>query len=194
MITTDRPDIYHTLLRLRWVGIDKDTWDRTEVALMGLDKDLDRRASYGWYYEVLELGFKYHMNDIAAAIGLVQLAKLEAANARRREIAAHYDQAFADVDWIETPVVKSYAKSARHSYVIKTPYRDRLHIHLREKGIATGVHYMPVHLHPFYRSRFRATVPTAEAVWPRLLTLPLYPTLTDDQIAHVIESILCLPL
>jgi perosamine synthetase len=194
MITTDRLDLYHILQRLRWVGIDKSTWDRTEVALMELETGTRRYASYGWYYEVLELGFKCHMNDIAAVIGLAQLDKLEAANARRSEIVASYNDAFAEVDWIETPVVKDYAQSAHHNYVIRTPWRDRLHLYLREKGIATGVHYMPVHLHPYYRTRFKAAVPVTEEIWPRLLTLPLYPALTDQEVEYVIESIIEMPL
>jgi perosamine synthetase len=194
MITTDRLDIYRALKRLRWMGIDKSTWDRTEIALMELETGIRRYASYGWYYEVMALGYKYHMNDIAAVIGLAQLAKLDAANARRREIVARYNEAFADVDWIETPVVNSPARSAHHNYVIKTPHRDQLHLYLRKKGIATGVHYMPVHLHPFYRARFEAHVPVAEDVWTRLLTLPLYPALTDQEVDYVIESVVDLPL
>jgi perosamine synthetase len=176
------------------VGIDKSTWDRTEVALMELEAGTRRYASYGWYYEVMELGFKCHMNDIAAVIGLAQLAKLEAANARRQEIVARYNEAFSDVDWIETPIVKPYAKSAYHAYVIKTPCRDRLNLYLREKGIATGVHYMPAHLHPYYRTRFKAHVPVVENIWSRLLTLPLYPSLTDDEVGYVIESIKNMPV
>lgn len=194
MITTDRLDLYRRLRRLRWVGIDKSTWDRTEMALMELETGTRRYASYGWYYEVLELGYKCHMNDIAAVIGLAQLDKLERANARRHAIAARYDERLGDLEWIETPVIKAYAQSARHNYVIQTPYRDKLHLYLREKGIATGVHYMPVHLHPYYRTRFKAVVPVTEAVWPRLLTLPLYPDLTDDEVQYVIESIRGMPL
>jgi perosamine synthetase len=190
MITTDRLDIYRALQRLRWVGIDKSTWDRTEVALMELETGTRRYASYGWYYEVLELGYKCHMNDIAAVIGLAQLRKLEAANARRGEIAARYNEAFAGVDWIQTPVVREYAKSAHHNYVIQTPHRDQIHLALREQGIATGVHYMPAHLHPYYRGRFKASVPITEEIWPRLLTLPLYPALTDPEVAYVIDAIL----
>jgi len=194
MITTNRLDLYRILQRLRWVGIDKSTWDRTEVALMELETGTRRYASYGWYYEVLELGFKCHMNDIAAVIGLAQLAKLDAANARRGEIVARYNDALGGLDWIQIPVLKENVKSAHHNYVIQTPYRDRLHLFLREKGIASGVHYMPVHLQPYYRIRFKATVPVTETVWPRLLTLPLYPALTDDQVEYVIESICEFPV
>jgi perosamine synthetase len=172
------------------VGIDKSTRERTEVALMELETGTRRYASYGWYHEVLELGYKFHMNDIAAVIGLAQLAKLGGANARRGEIVARYNAAFADVDWIETPVVKPCAKSAHHNYLIKTRYRDKLHLFLRQRGIATGVHYMPVHLHPCYRSRFKAAVPVAEGIWSRLLTLLLHPALTDREVDDVIGSTL----
>ena len=134
------------------------------------------------------------MNDITAVIGLAQLDKLDAANARRSEIVARYNAAFLGVDWIETPALKEYAQSAHHNYVIQTPCRDRLHLYLREKGIATGVHYMPVHLHPYFRARFKAAVPVTEETWPRLLTLPLYPDLTDRQVEYVIKSILEMPL
>jgi len=160
---------------------------------MELKTGTRRYASYGWYYEVTELGYKCHMNDIAAVIGLAQLVKLDKANARRREITARYNEAFADVDWIETPVEKPYVKSACHNYVIKTPYRDKMNLHLKEKEIATGVDYMPVHLHPYYRGKFEADVPVTDSVWAKLITLPLYPSLTDAEVECVIESILSIP-
>lgn len=194
MVTTDRLDLYRSLQRLRWVGIDKSTWDRTEVALMEIETGVRRYASYGWYYEVLELGYKCHMNDIAAVIGLAQLDKLDAGNARRSDIAARYNEAFENVEWIQRPVIKDGVTSAQHNYVIQTAYRDQLHLFLREKGIATGVHYMPVHLQPYYRTRFKANVPVTEEVWPRLLTLPLYPALSDDEVEYVIQSIQSLPI
>jgi perosamine synthetase len=193
MVVTNRIEMVRALHRLRWVGIDKSTWDRTEESLMELETGTRRYASYSWYYEVHELGYKYHMNDIIAAIGLVQLRKLEAANARRRQIVDRYNRAFEGVDWIECPPEKEYTRSACHNYVIKTPYRDTLNLHLKSKNIATGVHYMPIHLQPYYRKQFRAVLPVAEQVWTQLLTLPLYPDLTDDEVEYVIESILSLP-
>jgi perosamine synthetase len=193
MVTTDRVEIFRALRQLRWVGIDKSTWDRTEESTMELESGIRRYASYGWYYEVHDLGYKYHMNDIAAVIGLVQLSKLEKANARRREIVERYNRAFEGVDWIERPIEKEYVRSALHNYVIKTPYRDKLNLYLKEKGIATGVHYMPIHLQPYYRKQFNVTLPVAERIWTQLLTLPLYPDLTDKEVNFVIESILDLP-
>ena len=189
MVTTNRVEILRALKQLRWVGIDKSTWDRTEEALMELESGTRRYASYGWYYEVHALGYKYHMNDIAAAIGLVQLGKLKRANARRREIVQQYHHALEGLDWIERPVEKEYTRSAWHNYVIKTPHRDRLNLYLKEQGIATGVHYMPAHLQPYYRRQSRVTLPVSERVWVNLLTLPLYPDLTDDEVAYVATAI-----
>lgn len=189
MVTSNRVEVVHALRRLRWVGIDKSTWDRTEHATMELETGTRRFAEYGWYYEVHELGYKYHMNDIAAAIGLVQLGKLEGANARRREIAQRYNRAFSDLDWLATPVLRDYALSATHNYAIKTRFRDDLNLHLRDCGIASGVHYMPIHLQPYYRQRKRVVLPTAERMWTNLLTLPLYPGLSDSQVDYVIESV-----
>jgi perosamine synthetase len=80
--------------------------------------------------------------------------------------------------------------SACHNYVIRTPYRDELNLYLRDQGIATGVHYMPIHLHPYYRKNdYGADVPIAEEVWKNLLTLPLYPDLTNKEVATVIDAI-----
>jgi len=190
MVTTNRIELVRALKRLRWCGIDKSTWERTEEGLMELETGTRRYATYGWYYEVHELGYKYHMNDIAAAIGLVQLGNLEKMNARRREIVARYNAAFEGVSWIERPVEKEHVQSALHNYVIKTPYRDELNVCLKEKGIATGVHYMPIHLQPYYRERCKVTLPVAEAIWTKLLTLPLYPDLTDEQVDYVIKAIM----
>ena len=190
MITTDRVEIAHSLKQLRWVGIDKSTWERTEEGLLELKSGLRRYAKYGWYYEVHELGYKYHINDILAALGLVQLRKLDAANTRRRRIVERYQQAFHDVAWITCPVEKEYTHSAWHTYVIKTPYRDELNVYLLDKGIVTGVHYLPLHLQPYYRKQYKLSLPVAEKVWTQLLTLPLYPDLTDQEVDYIIEQIL----
>jgi len=181
MITTDIAELGGILKRLRWLGIDKGTWERT-----GDGPDF---TSYGWYYEVLDLGFKYHMNDITAALGLVQLQRLEANNKRRREIAAQYQWGLNEISWVECPIEKEYISSAWHNYVIKTPHRDALHIFLRDKGISTGVHYVPIHLHPYYQEWFRTILPIAEKVWTQLLTLPMYPDLTDHDVADILGAI-----
>lgn len=176
MITTNDEKVYKRLLKLRWCGISKDTWSR------------DKNKKYSWYYNVEEAGFKYHMNDINAVIGLVQLEKLNWMNGRREAISQMYNQAFNDLDWVETPVVKNYAKSARHNYVIKTPYRDQLNVYLQKKGISTGVHYFPNNLYKMYKKYSRQT-PVSDKIWKKLLTLPLYPDLTKKQIRFIIKTI-----
>lgn len=144
--------------------------------------------TYGWYYEVEELGYKYHLSDIPAAIGIVQLQKLDNMNLRRRELVRIYNKELSKNAWITTPVERDYVSSACHNYVVKTAFRDRLNIFLKEKGIATGVHYMPAHLHPVYRG-IPAEVPKTEIIWRQLLTLPLYPDLSDKELAYIIRSI-----
>lgn len=177
MVTVRDPEMDRHLRRLRWCGIDKDTWDRSEV---------DRK--YSWYYTVQELGFKYHMNDINAAIGLVQLGKLERSNARRREIVKYYNERFADLDWLELPVEKSYTCSALHNYVVKLDRRDDLIAYLQERRISAGVHYIPNHLYSIYR-KYKADVPVTERVWRRLVTLPLYPGMTNEDVERVVEAV-----
>jgi len=177
MITVSDSGQDSRLRCLRWCGIDKNTWDRSEV---------DQK--YTWYYTVQELGYKYHMNDINAAIGLVQLEKLDRANARRREIVKYYNDRFTDLDWLETPVEKSYAESAHHNYVVKLDRQDDLIVHLMEKRISTGVHYMPNHLYSMYR-KFKADVPVTERVWRRIVTLPLYPGMTDGDVERVVSAV-----
>jgi perosamine synthetase len=189
MVTTNRVEVMQALRKLRWVGIDKSTWDRTEETGATMRAGIRRYAKYSWYYEVNDLGYKYHMNDISAAIGLVQLGKVEAANDRRREIAAQYTEMLGDLDWVETPVTRPYAFSAQHNYVIKTPYRDALREHLSKQGISTGVHYMPIHLHPYYRRQSWMTLPVIEETWVKLLTLPLFPDLTDQQVQYIVDAI-----
>ncbi len=177
MITTNDENLYKELKKLRWVGIDKDTWDRS------FPKD------YSWQYSVDRLGFKYHMNDITAVIGLAQLKVLEEHNLIRREYAQKYDKAFKDVDWIETPVEKDYAYSARHNYVVKVPARNELNEYLRAKGISTGVHYEPIHHFKVFGNA-KADVPVTERVWPKLLTLPLYPGITEEEFEKVVSEII----
>jgi len=188
MLTTNRDDRRTAYDRLKWVGIDRGTWDRTLPREDSAYDDLRQFARYGWYYEVHGLGYKYHMNDITAAIGLCQLAKLPDGNARRREIAATYRAALAGITWIELPLEHSYTRSAQHNFVIKSPYRDALNTALMQAGISTGVHYMPIHLQPYYRST-HTTLPVAEQVWRTLLTLPLYPSMTASDVDRVIDGI-----
>ena len=177
MVTVQGEELDKRLRRLRWMGITKDTWSR-----------VDDVSKYSWYYNVEELGFKCHMNDIAGAIGLVQLAKLERTNARRREIVMRYNEAFADLGWLERPVEKEYARSAMHNYVVKLEDRDRFMTYLQEKGIATGMHYIPNHLYNMYRPYY-LPLPVTERVWKKLVTLPLFPDLTDENVDYIVNVI-----
>lgn len=179
MITTDDTQIYERLKKLRWLGISKDTFSREEH---------DNRR-YSWYYNVEEIGYKYHMNDIQAALGLVQLAKLEKTNKRRAEIVAQYNEGLKNSDWIERPVKKDYMnKPACHNYVIKCDHRDELNDYLKQQGISTGVHYVPSNHYEMYRD-CRGKTPVSSDVWKRLLTLPLFPDLTDSEAGKVIDAI-----
>ena len=164
--------------RLRWLGIDKGTWDRT---------NLDR--SYWWEYNVDEIGLKSHLNDISAAIGLVQLKKLDAANQRRREIVGMYRDGLKYISEIEMPPADdSDFLSSWHLCEIKAQNRDELSIYLRDKGINTGVHYKPIHLYRCYGNR--PLLPIAEKMFPMILTLPLYPGLSDEEVCYVIDEII----
>ena len=177
MITTNDSEVYKRLLKLRWLGITKDTWARE-------DKD----KNYSWYYDIEEVGYKYHMNDITAALGLVQLSKLDKMNSRRNEITDKYNKGFADLDWIETPMLKSHSKSACHNYVIKLDKRDELNIFLKERGISTSVHYIPNNHYKMYKT-CRGETPVCEKVWKKLLTLPLFPDLKDSEVNMIIEQV-----
>jgi len=164
------------LRKLRWLGITKDTWSR------------ETKTQYSWYYTVEEVGFKYHMNDIPAAIGLVQLARLDEMNARRAAWAARYDEALAPLAWIQRPIVEPNTRPDWHNYVIQTDHRDDLNAYLAERGIATGVHYIPNNHYEMYK-KCRGKTPVSERIWKRLLTLPLYPDLTEEDFGRIIAAI-----
>lgn len=187
MITTNNADAAARLRRLRWAGITKDTWSRLET--VSKDKKKSYKG-YGWYYEVTELGYKCHMNDIMAALGLVQLNKLEAANKKRRKLAALYTKELSNLPGIECPVVRPGIITSQHNYVIRCDQRDELHLYLRGHNISSGVHYVPLYLHPFYRKLYpKVHLPVTEKEWLRLLLLPLYPQLTLKKQADVIKAI-----
>jgi len=178
MLTTDDEEMAARLKRLRWMGISRDTWERFRTGT-------NRRA---WEYDVEEVGYKFHMNDLNAAIGLVQLGKLEAANAQRREIALQYASAFFDLDWFEPPVERPEVRSAYHAYVARVADRDGLVDHLAERQIDASVYYKPNHLYSLY-SPFRRPLPVTEAVWQRLITLPLFPSMTQEQVDQVVQAV-----
>lgn len=177
MITAFKESFDSKLRELRWLGITKGTWDRTKEGEV-----------YAWQYWVKELGFKAHLNDIASAIGLVQLERLEELNHKRRETIEKYNILFHDIDWLKTPVEREYVKSSWHVYHIKLNERDRLISYLKKNGVAPGVHYYPIHMHPFYKN-YNATCPVAEKVWKQIVSLPLYPDMTEEEFDKVTNLI-----
>ncbi len=166
------------LREMRWLGISKDTYARTS-----------KENVYAWQYSVEELGYKYHMHDIAAAMGLVQLKRLEENNNKRREIAERYSEAFSSCPAIEIPEEKEFARSSWHIYPIKVERRDGLIGYLKEHGIAPGVHYYPIHLHPYYADEGH-DCPVAERIWRRILSLPIFPDLSESDQDRIIECVL----
>lgn len=160
------------LRRLRWCGISRATYDRVG----------DR---YVWDYDIPELGDKMHWNDIQAAIGLVQLERLDAMNARRRQIAERYTAELGDV--CETPL--DHRQHTWHLYVIRVHAAERepLMAALAKAGVYTGVHYKPVtEFAPF---RDQPTPPVTAREWQRCVSLPIYADLTDDEQSRVIEAV-----
>ncbi|OGQ00120.1 MAG: UDP-4-amino-4,6-dideoxy-N-acetyl-beta-L-altrosamine transaminase [Deltaproteobacteria bacterium RBG_19FT_COMBO_60_16] len=184
MVTTDDPDLAKRMRLFRNHGITTD--------------HRQREASGSWFYEMVDLGYNYRLTDFQCALGASQLGKLPVWVLRRREIAARYDAAFADAPGIRPLAVRPDAYHAYHLYVIRLearePGKDRAAIFrsLREAGIGVNVHYIPVHLHPYYRKRFGTRpgdCPVAEAAYERILSLPMYPGMSDGQVDEVIGAV-----
>lgn len=177
LVGTSSENIKHART-LAWSGISESTWERA------------KGKKLKWQYNVKSIGWKYQMNDIAAAIGLVQLKKLKTNNLKREKITESYNRELKDVSWIETSVVKDFAKSSYHNYVIKVPQnlRDKLSVFLADKGISTSVHYMPSHYYSLYR-KFKANVPVTDRVWKKILLLPIFPDLSQKDQDRVIDAI-----
>jgi UDP-4-amino-4,6-dideoxy-N-acetyl-beta-L-altrosamine transaminase len=151
-----------------------------------------------WYYEMQTLGFNYRLTDLQAALGLSQLSKLARFKARRREIVSRYNEAFRNVEFLRLPFEREGLDSAFHLYVLRVDFksigmtRREVMETLKSKGIGTQVHYIPVHLHPFYRSHYQykqGDFPKAESFYETALSIPLYPKLTDDEVDFVIEEV-----
>jgi perosamine synthetase len=177
MLVAEDEEIIDRVRRLRWFGISKETWERTD------------HAAYSWDYSVDEIGFKFHMNDVIAAIGLAQLREVETDNATRRRIVEQYNTAFSEAGWLTIPVEKPYAQSSWHAYVVKVPKRDELIRYLSQREITATVHYRPIHHYRVFGG-IDANLPVTEREWTKLVTLPLYPDMTDDDIGRVIDGVL----
>jgi len=170
------------------------------LSLHGLSRDAAQRYERGgsWRYEILAPGFKYNMTDLAAGIGLAQLRKLPAFQLRRRAIVDRYDRAFAGLDTLRTPVERPGCRSALHLYPIRLELerlsidRDDVIRRLDAAGVGTSVHFIPIHLHPFYRDKYGFApddFPVAHDAFRRLISLPLNSGMQDEDVAHVIGAV-----
>lgn len=184
MVTTDRADYAEMLRRFRNHGISSDA--------------RQRQSEGQWHYEMVSLGFNYRLTDIACALGLSQLKKLDTNLLRRREIAARYATAFRDLGEITPPAVRVDVNPAWHLFPIRLNLRrlnaDRREIFraLRAENIGVNVHYIPVHCHPYYRDRFGyrgGEYPVAEDAYERLVSLPMFHGMTDDDVDSVIQAV-----
>lgn len=178
-VTTNDPALAARLAALRTHGITRDP------ALL-------ERQDGPWYYEMHDLGLNARLTDMQAAMGLVQLQKLERLRKRRLELVHRYDRAFAGLPGLATQARPVPDDTCWHLMIVRSEARDALHAALAAAGIGSQVHYYPVHLQPYYRRRFgtaEGQCPVAEAYYRRALSLPLYPTMSDADQARVIKAV-----
>jgi dTDP-4-amino-4,6-dideoxygalactose transaminase len=181
---------------------DPDLLDRARVlSLHGMSRDAWQRYDRGgsWRYDILTPGFKYNMTDIQASLGLWQLKKLARFQERRREVVRLFAEAFRGEDALELPVERAEVEHAWHLYVLRLRPgvlrigRDQVITELTRRNIGTSVHFIPIHLHPYYRDKYGFT-PTAFPValenYERMLSLPLHAGLADHEVADVIDAVL----
>jgi len=184
MVTTHRPALAETMRMLSLHGTSHDAWDRY--------------TEHGdWHYDVLAHGFKYNLSDIQAAIGIPQLRKLEYFVQRRSLYASIYHRAFASLEDLELPPDNPRCRHAWHLYVLRLNLQ-RLNIdraefirELRQRGIGASVHFIPIPLHQFFARLPLANYPCPRALllYPRIVSLPLYPAMTEDQVHYVAQSV-----
>ncbi|MGD0757677.1 MAG: UDP-4-amino-4,6-dideoxy-N-acetyl-beta-L-altrosamine transaminase [Candidatus Sulfotelmatobacter sp.] len=184
MVTTNNAQFAETLRRFRNHGISSDA--------------RQRQSAGEWHYEMVLLGFNYRLPDIACALGIEQLKRLDANLARRREIAARYTLAFRELPGVIPPATRPDVNPAWHLYPIRLDLAklsaDRAEIFraLRAENIGVGVHYIPVHRHPYYVEKFGergCEYPVAEDAYDRLISLPIFPAMTDQDVSDVIRAV-----
>jgi perosamine synthetase len=184
MVVTNDAQFAETLLRFRNHGISSDA--------------RQRQSAGQWHYEMVLLGFNYRLPDIVCALGLQQLKRLDANLARRRTIAARYTSAFSEMRGVIPPAVRGGVNPAWHLYPIRleleklTAGRAEIFRALRAENIGVNVHYIPVHYHPYYRERFGSRAgefPVAEDAYERLVSLPMFHSMTNDDVDDVICAV-----
>lgn len=178
-ITTNRKDLYDKLCLYRTHGITKNP-------------ELMEENHGGWYMEMQELGYNYRITDFQAALGVEQLKRLEWSIAQRQKIAQRYNDAFIGIKKIITPKIVDNIRHVYHLYVIQVEDRKGLYDFLRAQNIFTQVHYIPAHLMPYYRRLGwkKGDLPVAENYYKLCLSLPIYPTLTEEEQRYVIQKII----
>lgn len=185
MVTTNNDELYKKLLMFRTHGISKDAGKR-----------FDKSGDY--YYDMKYLGFRYNLSELHASLGIHQLDKLESFQKRRREIVKIYNRELENIDQITIPYVKKNIKHSWHIYVIQLNLeklkveRDHIFKALREENIGVNVHYIPVHYHSFYQNKFglkKGILPKVEWLFPRLLTIPIFPKMSDNDVYDVINAL-----
>ncbi|MCI8993634.1 MAG: UDP-4-amino-4,6-dideoxy-N-acetyl-beta-L-altrosamine transaminase [Eubacterium sp.] len=207
MVVTNSENLYRRLKLFRSHGItrEENMMESSGEIMTGSENGIGaedgikpgngiRTESGGWYYQQIELGFNYRMTDIQAALGSSQMDKLDTFLNRRREIARRYNEAFAGNPNIGIPQQMKSAVSGWHLYVIRVPADRRKEIFrkLQSAGIGVNVHYIPVYRHPYYQKHEYGKVccPNAEELYGQMISLPIYPGLTDGQQKQVMEAVL----
>ncbi|MFC2151949.1 DegT/DnrJ/EryC1/StrS family aminotransferase [Bacteroidota bacterium] len=182
MIVSNDPELLKDVKAYRWVGIDKDNW-KTAQTYTNANKD-----AMHWFYEINLLGYKYNMNDLAAAIGLAQLKKLPDMNGRRSAIIKMYLDGLKDIEGIQPLLPFEPEKYVYQMFGVRTEKRDELMIFLKSKGIATGCHYTPLTQQPLFKS-FAKDCDYIEREADKFITLPLHADLTNEEVNYVIEHL-----
>jgi UDP-4-amino-4,6-dideoxy-N-acetyl-beta-L-altrosamine transaminase len=194
MITTNNKELYERILRLRTHGITRDQSEFENTVAFSEGTSSSENTSYpGWYMEMQELGFNYRLTDFQAALGRSQLSKADERLQRRRDIAKRYDEAFKSINGIKLASQTGTSSGhAYHLYVIQVEDRLGLYNYLKQNGIFAQVHYIPVHLMPYYQSFGwkQGDMPNAEEYYRHCLSLPMYPTLTEEDQQYIIEKII----
>lgn len=180
MIMTDNEELYKRLVLFRSHGITRDNSMMT-------------RNEGPWFYQQLDLGYNYRITDIQCALGCSQMRKLDKFLKRRRELVERYNNAFIECDNIVTPYQLPDTQSGWHLYIVQVKNHDRKQVFetLRDKGIGVNVHYIPVYMHPYYREHGYKDIhcANAEEIYSHIISLPLYPGLTDEQQDYVIDTL-----
>ncbi len=178
MITTNDPGLYKKIKKLRSHGITKDP-------------ELLQENHGGWYYEMQELSHNFRLTDFQAALGISQLKRANSGLKQRSRIADKYHKAFADIDGITIRKLPENVKHAYHLFVVEVEQRKKFYDYLRENGIFSQIHYVPVHYMPYYRQFGwkKSDFPEAEDYYEKCISLPMYPSLSDEDLDYVIEKV-----